>query len=446
VVLGGCAAWTNPVANGIPVPLLPEELLAEPKEGKVTIPLNFLKRPPADVYRLAAGDVLGVYIEGVLGDRTLPPPVNITEFSNLPPSLGYPLPVREDGRLPLPLVGPLPVQGLTLTEAEQAIIRAYTVTTETIQPGRARIIVTLVRPRLTRVLVVRQDSPLTTTTTIRAPGRIRSTRVIRGGAEELVGGTRRGTGTVVDLPAYENDVLNALAQTGGLPGLDAANEVVIQRAPRRQGPIRAELVPPPGAVGPVVPLPMGHFDLQPLGMAGGEIIRIPLRIWPGEPLPFRPEDVLLYPGDIVFIEARDTEVFYTGGLLPSGEYALPRDYDLDVVEAIAQVGGPLVNGGINSNNLSGEIVSPGLGGPSPALVTVLRRDPSGQQVEIMVDLNRALRDPRESVLVRSGDVLILQESKQQALARYFSQVLNFSFFSDVIRTSRSTGTAAISVP
>ena len=41
--------------------------------------------------------------------------------------------------------------------------------------------------------------------------------VILGGGR----GTRRGTGFALDLPAYENDVLNALAQTGGFPGTDA---------------------------------------------------------------------------------------------------------------------------------------------------------------------------------------------------------------------------------
>ena len=34
---------------------------------------------------------------------------------------------------------------------------------------------------------------------------------------------------MVNLPAYENDVLTVLAYTGGLPGFDAANEIIIQR-------------------------------------------------------------------------------------------------------------------------------------------------------------------------------------------------------------------------
>src|SRR5207253_10922070 len=110
-----------------------------------------------------------------------------------------------------------------------------------------------------------------------------------------------------------------------------------------------------------------------------------------EPLPFRPEDVVLRNGDIVFIESRETELFYTAGLLPVGEYVLPRDYDLDVVEAVARVKGPLLNGGFNQNNqFASQLIASGLGGPSPSLLTVLRKTGCGRQPTIRGDLHRAL--------------------------------------------------------
>ena len=173
----------------------------------------------------------------------------------------------------------------------------------------------------------------------------------------------------VDLPAYENDVLNALARTGGLPGLDAQNEVVIERGSAADFADPEALrhcldLPPPDAVG-------GQSGANP------NWVYIPLRLRPGEPPPFRPDDVILRNGDIVLIEARETEVFYTGGLLPARQWPLPRDYDLDVVEAIAFVSGPLVNGGVNTNNLSGNLIQPGIGYSSPRLVTVLRRTADG---------------------------------------------------------------------
>ena len=98
--MAGCAAWSNPVANGIPVRLLPPELLAKSKDELETIPLTLLRQKPPEVYRLAAGDLLGIYIEGVLGKEEELPPVNFPESPELPPSIGYPILVREDGTIP----------------------------------------------------------------------------------------------------------------------------------------------------------------------------------------------------------------------------------------------------------------------------------------------------------------------------------------------------------
>src|SRR6516165_790590 len=70
-VLPGCAALTNPVGEGIPVRLVPAPLLARSKADEQTIPLNVLAQCAPEIYRLAPGDVLGVYIDGFLGDRTV---------------------------------------------------------------------------------------------------------------------------------------------------------------------------------------------------------------------------------------------------------------------------------------------------------------------------------------------------------------------------------------
>src|SRR5690606_7675661 len=81
----GCAAITNPVANGIPVRLLPPELHAPSRAGYELLPLTLLRQPPPEVYRLAPGDTLGVYIDGILGSSETPAPVNIPESADLPP-------------------------------------------------------------------------------------------------------------------------------------------------------------------------------------------------------------------------------------------------------------------------------------------------------------------------------------------------------------------------
>jgi hypothetical protein len=367
--LAGCAAVSNPVADGIPVRRLPPEVMGERREELQDVPLNMLRQKPPDFYRLGPGDILGVFIEGVLGEAALPVPVNVPLTPGAPPALGYPLPVRDDGTLPLPLVGPLKVEGMTLTEAQGALVKAYTVDRKLLKPGRERIIVTLQRPRQYHVLVVRQDGA-------GPQGNVAgggNAQFVFGtsGSGAIVGQTRRGAGYSIELPAYENDVLNALARTGGLPGTDAKNEVLIQRGAYSAAAFAAFAnCPDPAAL-------LAQQAPAPGQPGGPQTIRIPLRLRPGTPPPFKPEDVILRDGDIVFIEARNTEVFYTGGLLPARQFILPRDYDLDVLQAVAAVAGPLVNGAINFNNLSGSIQQPGLGFPSPSLATVLRRTPGG---------------------------------------------------------------------
>jgi protein involved in polysaccharide export with SLBB domain len=428
--LCGCAALTNPVADAIPVRLLPPDLVEGPrKDATVTIPLTLLGQPAADVYRLAAGDVLGVWIEGVLGEKTVVPPVSLPappvfvgQQRHLPPSFGFPIPVREDGAITLPMIGRMPVQGLTVADVEDLVRERYA-KDQLLPKGRERVIISLMNPRQTTVVVLRQESGSVTI-----------------GPAGTLGAGKRGTGQVVDLPAYENDVLHTLATTGGLPGLDAYNEVIIFRGAFRDHAAAALLLEQ------LKGLPAAAGALEAAGFAK-QVIHIPLRLPPGERLPVHPEDVVLQTGDVVFTEARDHDLYYTAGLLPAGEWVLPRDYDLSVVQAICQVKGPMVNGGFNVSNLSGAIVQSGLGAPSPSLLVVVRKTPGGGQVPIKVDLDKALRDARENIVLRPGDTLILQEKPSQALTRYFTQAFfNFNLSWEALHSRFANGVINAAAP
>jgi protein involved in polysaccharide export with SLBB domain len=404
--LTGCTALTNPVAEGVPVRRLPPEVLGGAREATGTIPLTLLRRKPECLYRLAAGDTLGVWIPGVVGEATLPPPaeiapaVEIRDQRRLPPAVGYPIPVGPDGTVTLPLIPPVPVAGLTMIEAQAAIRQAY-IAKGVLRP-EAETLITLLHPREAHIVVMRQESG----------------NITLGPSGQIAGG-KRGTGHLVDLKAGENDILHALAQTGGLPGLDAYDEVIIHRSCFHSEEERPLIL---GEISPEVP---GRFPV--LADAPGSTVNIPLRQKPGEPVPFRPEDVELFTGDVVFIEARDPELWYSGGLLPAGEHVLPRDRDLDVVQAITEVQGSLLNGAFAVSNLSGALIEQGIGNPSPSLLTVLRKLPGGGEVPIRVDLNKALCDARERILVQPGDVLILQETPGEALSRWTTRTfLNFS--------------------
>ncbi|MCE9533227.1 MAG: polysaccharide biosynthesis/export family protein [Planctomycetes bacterium] len=203
------------------------------------------------------------------------------------------------------------------------------------------------------------------------------------------------------------DVLNALTRSGGLPGTDAKNEVIIYKKNPRKG-------------------------------STDSIIRIPLRIKPGEKAPFAPEDILLDNGDIVALESRDAEVFYTAGLIGSAQYPLPRDYDLDIVQAIAQVRGTLLQGGFGQAQFVANVLSPGLGGPSPSLVSVLRKTASGKQLTIRIDLNKAFKDPRERILVQPGDIIVMQEKPGESVARYLYQTFRYTFVGRILQGNDAT--------
>lgn len=197
LLLPGCAAF-HPI-HGMPARYLPEEFRGVSR----------------------AGEVLGIYIEGVLGDRKPAPPVNIPLNNETPPSFGFPIPVREDGTISLPLVGVIEVRGMTIAEVELRLKDANTKQKQFLNPENDRILVSLQRPRNYRVLVIRQEANNAQQAT---PGMLN------------MGTLKRGTGQLVSLPAYKNDVLHAIAQTGGLPGLDAENAIYIIRRRKAEEP------------------------------------------------------------------------------------------------------------------------------------------------------------------------------------------------------------------
>lgn len=148
----------------------------------------------------------------------------------------------------------------------------------------------------------------------------------------------------------------------------------------------------------------------------GQTIRIPLRLDERETIKFNPRDVILEDGDIVFIQSRDDEVFYTGGLLGGGQYGLPRDSDIDILEAIAIAQGANVsaqNGGRSALNNDVTI------GASQAIV--IRKLPNGSQVPILVNLYRARKLPAERIAIRPGDYIILQYTKLEAVGAFIEK-------------------------
>jgi RNA polymerase sigma factor (sigma-70 family) len=240
------------------------------------IPLVTLQQAPSNLYRAGAGDILAIQIGDVLGKPNEQPPLH----HGASVTMGYPIQVRDDGTINLPLIEPLKIAprfgdkefvpasgqpmrpGLTIGEITELIRDAYTKAPATKVPilkhGTERISVALLDLRQYRVLVLREDGAK---------------------ADASTAATRRAAaGHALNLPRGENDVLNALTLTGGTPNSDAT--IVVYKHNREK-------------VG--------------AGANVAHIVRIPLCYKTGEPLGFNPNDVILDNGDIVYVEMRSSE-------------------------------------------------------------------------------------------------------------------------------------------
>ncbi len=382
------------------------------RENVAPLPYAALGQARSNEHVIGAGDTLSIYVFGVFppGEDETPVQTRSQAVNQqyYPPSgaevgaaTGLPVRVRDDGTVDLPLIDPVNLNGLSITQAVEKIRQVY-LDKKVVQKGRERITVDLLTPRVHRVVVLREDTPST-------PVAITNPQFIKE--------VHRGSGQVIDLPIYENDVLHALASTGGLPGTDAKRELWVIRNN-------------PSVNYSFINVEQLNAMVQAPGACGSEVIRIPLVGCPNEPVPFRTEDITLYDGDVVFVPRRN-EYFTTGGLLPGARIPLPRDEDIDVIEAIsmstASAGGPL--------GASGSVLSSGNVGSmrEPTRVLILRKLPDGRQLTIRVDLDRAMNDPKERILIQHEDVVMLYFKPSAAgIYGFFSYVPSL-FFANIYR-------------
>ena len=410
LALAGCTAVLNPL-SGIPAHRLPPQFLAQPKNNQIPIDFTRLQQDPPEQYLIDTGDVLGVFIENEFGEaamgipqQTIPPP-----GTGLPPAVGAAVPVREDGTILLTVPEPIEVRGLNLRQIENILRHRYTIREQRLPPD-IKIMVSLMRKRNYSITIIRRDTDRLGAGTMQGAG----------------GGLQKG---LVILPAYRNDVLNALTESGGLPGLAAKNEIIILRgrsvdAQARETFIKNFYAKPP--TDPCLCFPPLPDDPT--------WVRIPLRLPPGQVPTFKEEDIILNEGDIILIEGRENDVYYTGGLLGGGQHPLPRDHDIDVLQAMNGMGGAISGGmvgGMNNGRGGGGFGGNGgmqqFGGVSPSLLYILRKTPCDGQIIITVDLNRAIKDPAARPLVQAGDTLILRFKPQE-------EVLNFALGTFLLRS------------
>jgi protein involved in polysaccharide export with SLBB domain len=380
--------------------------------------INFVKlrmdKPAEEL--LGPNDVLGIYIAGITGNPEDAPPIHNIGSATDRPASGYPYVVRSDGTLSLPmLTEPIYVEGMTLIQAEEAIRSAYTLKREIVRPD-ANISVSLIKPRTYHVTVIREDVTGEDQRYSSSGG---------GGANKgasYMGGIARGTAKTLELPAYRNDILEALSLTGGLPGLNAKNEVVILRKAYSDEFSGKDYMNDNGyAMSEVERRYNETGQINNLNEDLG-VLRIPLRVAPGEQPPqLTSEDVTLYDGDVVYIQSREAEVYYTGGLLKGGVYPIPRDYDLDVMGAIATAGGTVgAAAGSSYSEANGKVSS-----ILPASRILVLREVNGRQYAIQIRQREMLRDPSQRILVEPNDVILVEYTTVELWFNLFYNMLSF---------------------
>ena len=413
----GCITFTK---HAIPASRLPNQFAAPSKSDLQPINFTILGGNKAREHVLDSDDVIAVTIQGVFpkDSAEAPPFISSSQVSIAreyyppngavnSPGVGLPVQVQDNGFVHLPLVDPIQARGLTLLELAEKIRVAY-VDKEIIKEDNDQVNVTLFRSRVNRILVLREDvaSP---TIGVAIKG-----QVIQ---------NKRGSAEVIDLPVYESDVLHALASSGGLPGVDAYNEVWV---------LRKSTLEPHAVVNIKSKIEGGEEPEQVICQlpAHLEAIRLPLKLCPDQPIPFTPEDVLLQDGDVVYIQPRRDEYFYTGGLLSGGQIPMPRDEDLDVLEAVSLASGSI--GGLGGTS-SVAVLRAGAGVGNiipPTRVLILRKLPNGEQLPIRVDLAKAMVDPSERIKIHAGDFIMLYYKPSEMTG---NAVLNFFNFNVSIR-------------
>ena len=139
-----------------------------PRSCSRPVDLSLLRREPERQHIVRPGDVLGVYVEGVIsgeaifsGGSELPLVTvlpGVAEGQPGSPVVGQPIQVHNGGIIHLPLIGTLQVDGMNLQEVADMIRGEYENRGFLKEEARSYTVVWLMKPRVHRVLVLREDA------------------------------------------------------------------------------------------------------------------------------------------------------------------------------------------------------------------------------------------------------------------------------------------------
>lgn len=280
VLCVGCQSGNYQARN------LPGEFRAGPQIPNDAI--NFAKAtsPGASESILAPGDLLSLTVATGRKDEEINPVLAR---------------VADDGTVDVPVIGPVPVAGLEAFEASKNIASLG------IQRGMYR------HPLVTVEIKSKAVNRVTVLGAVKEPG-------------------------VHELPRAGSDLVSALAAAGGL-NEEAGTIVEIVRQPKYG--LASHEQTPTGADGEIqlagyTPSPGGRHPQAKPGWSAPQTIRIDL----ASAAPLVNPDYRLSDRDLVRVVARPKEVIHVAGLVHKpGQFELPLDQDVHLLDAIAMAGG-----------------------------------------------------------------------------------------------------------
>jgi len=338
---GGCL-------RGYRASQLPPELIAPSTSNLEAVDLSRLSPCAFDSQLVERGDVLDVTM--------------MTDFNRLMTAT-TPVRVGDDGMATIPLIGPVPLLGLELVDAEQAVRAAA------IERGLFR------NPQVTLTMRQKRTSRITVAGAVNKPG-------------------------VYELPANSASLVAVLVAAGGL-SLEASPDVEVRR-PAADGD-GGPRVPGPGLpqAGPVKSVSYQ----PPLSTGPPQVIRVNLMQATVE----GDSGARLRDGDMVFVAKQAPKPVYVLGLVKKpGEYKMPLNQDLYVLDALALAGG-------TETSVADRVI-------------VLRRLPDRDEPALIrVSIAEAKSSGNANLRLAPGDIVSVEHTPQTVVVESIKTMLRFGF-------------------
>ncbi len=287
--------------------------------------------------------------------------------------------VAEDGTVSVPIIGPVPVAGLEAYEASQNIVNFA------IQRGMYR------NPYITVEIESKAVNRITVLGAVSEPG-------------------------VHELPRGNSDLVSAIAASGGLTD-EAGTEIEIVR--------QSAVTFASNENNATTPTTNDQGEIQlaayqglrphaaPQAMLGGYASRqtkpTTIRIDLSSGRPMDTTDFRLNDRDVVRVVPRKKETIYVSGLVRKpGDFELPPDQDVHLLDAIALAGGR--------------------SSPVADKVYVIRRvENRPEPIVIQVSLSEAKQNGLENLRLAAGDTITVEQTPATAVVDSVKQFFRLSF-------------------